>query len=181
MTLAEDFQVLIANPHALAEEYIEICREVGCIVKPGVALKFAKDLRRRLGEGHAREGQLIRMWDPATPTERQELDRMRRGWGPSSPTERERRRGDVAACMQALSIAMSELTVPEDEADDVPEEAQTRLDEAYDRINKEYVKVVAILHALVDDPKEWPDIRAAEERGEARARAALSPKEEAES
>lgn len=144
-----------------------ICRELGCIEKPGIPLSFVQDLRRQLSKAHARNGELIRSWDPATPTERQELDRMRRGWGPSSPTERERRRQDVAACLQALSTAMTNLSVGEDE--DVPEEAQDRLDLAYERVSQQHTKVVEILRVLVADPKEWPDIVAAEERGAARA------------
>lgn len=154
---------MMQNPAGLAAEYVAICRELGCIVRPGLALDFTKKLRTRLGEAHAREGDLIRMWDPATPTERQELDRMRRGWGPSSPTERERRRQNVAACVQALSIAMSEVTVAEDE--EVEEEVQERLDTAYDRLSKAHDTVLAVLREITTDPAEWPDIRAAEERG----------------
>ncbi|WP_430912862.1 5' nucleotidase, NT5C type [Methylobacterium sp. sgz302541] len=151
----------------LREERSAICRELGCIEMPGIPLSFVQDLRRQLTKAHARNGELIRSWDPATPTERQELDRMRRGWGPSSPTERERRRQDVAACLQALSTAMTNLSVGEDE--DVPEEAQDRLDLAYERVSQQHTKVVEILRVLVADPKEWPDIVAAEERGAARA------------
>lgn len=154
---------LMQDPAALATEYVAICREVGCIVRPGLALDFTKKLRARLSEAHAREGELIRMWDPATPTERQELDRMRRGWGPSSPTERERRRQNVAACAQALSIAMSDVTVAEGE--DIEEEAQDRLDEAYERLSKAHDTVMAVVREIATDPVEWPDIRAAEERG----------------
>ena len=158
--------------NALSER-IAICAELGCVDGPGVPLRFVRDLRQHLGKAHARIAELIRSWDPATPTERQELDRLRRGWGPSSPTERERRRQDVTACLSALSVAMMNLAVSDDE--DVPEPARDRLDEAYERISKQYGAVIALLHALHADPQEWPDIKAAEERGAAKALAALTP------
>ena len=158
--------------NALSER-IAICAELGCVDGPGVPLRFVRDLRQHLGKAHARIAELIRSWDPATPTERQELDRLRRGWGPSSPTERERRRQDVTACLSALSVAMADLAVSDDE--DVPDPARDRLDEAYERISKQYRAVIALSHALHADPQEWPDIKAAEERGAAKALAALTP------
>jgi hypothetical protein len=159
--------VVAATAEAQAER-ADICRELGCVDKPGVPLRFVQELRQQVSQANARVSELIRMWDPASHTERQELDRMRRGWGPSTPTERERRRGDVAECVQALSIAMADLTIHED--DDVPEEAQGRLDEAYERVSKAHDAVLATLRAITADPQEWPDVKAAEERGAATAR-----------
>ncbi|MGU3661044.1 hypothetical protein [Methylobacterium fujisawaense] len=150
-------------------ERAEICRELGCVDKPGIPLMFVQQLRNQMGQANARTSELIRMWDPASHTERQELDRMRRGWGPSTPTERELRRSDVAACIRAVSIAMSDVTVSEEEADDVPEEARDRLDEAYERLSKVHTTLVETVRRICSDPKEWPDIRAAEERGAAKA------------
>lgn len=98
---------------------------------------------------------------------------MRRGWGPSTPTERELRRSDVAACIRAVSIAMSDVTVSEEETDDVPEEARDRLDEAYERLAKVHTTLVETVHRICADPKEWPDIKAAEERGAEELRKSL--------
>jgi len=84
-------------------ELAEICQELGCTTKPGVALRFAKEMRRDLGRAHQRHAELIQTWDEASPTERQELDRLRRGWGPSTPTERMARREDLKAAMRGSS------------------------------------------------------------------------------
>jgi hypothetical protein len=156
-----------------AQERAEICRVLGCVDKPGVPLKFVEDLNKRVSDQWARINELLRSWDKATPTERQELDRLRRGWGPSTPTEREQRRANVASAIQALSIAMSDVSVPEDEADEIPKEAHDRLDEAHDRLGHAHTSLMAVLKEITADPQEWPDIRAAEERGAAAMRQVL--------
>jgi hypothetical protein len=149
----------------LARERMEICRALGCVDKPGVPLEFVKRQLENYAEVWARNTQLIRSWDPATLTERQELDRMRRGWGPSSPTERNRRHRDVKACLAVLSSAMMDVTFADEDAIEMPEEAQQRLDEAYNRLDKQHTEMLIISKALDEEPMEWPDIRAAEERG----------------
>ena len=148
-----------------AQELTAICQALGCVDKPGVPLKHVLDLIDRKAKAYAREIEVLKMWDKASPTERQELDRFRRGWGPSSPTERELRRRDVASALQAVSIAMTEVSVSEEECDDVPEEARTRLDEAHGRLSHAHTSLLAVLRVITEDPQEWPDIRAAEERG----------------
>jgi len=166
----------IASEHARLTERAEkaeagqaerqaICAALGCIDKPGLPLEFVKDLQRQLTKSYARNDELLRSWDRATPTERQELDRMRRGWGPSSPTERARRQEDVAVCVRALGGALTELSVSEEDANSVPEEAQAYLDAAHDRVEKAYFAAIAVTEAIRKDPDEWPDIKAAEERG----------------
>ena len=110
------------------------------------------------------------MWHPAAPTERQELDRLRRGWGPSTPTERERRRSDVAACIQAISIAMSDVMASEEDASGLPKEALDRLDEAHERLANVHATLIEVSNGIRTDPAEWPDIKTAEERGAAAAR-----------
>lgn len=156
-----------------AQERADICRALGCVDKPGVPLQFVKDLQARCDKQWARINELHKTWDEASLTERQELDRFRRGWGPSTPTERELRRNNVASALQAVSIAMTEVSVSEDEIDDVPEEARARLDEAYDRLNNAHTSLLTVLHSIVEDPQEWPDVRAAEERGAAAMRQVL--------
>lgn len=149
----------------LARERMEICRALGCIDKPGVPKEFILKMMERLAKAHAREVELIRSWDKATPTERQELDRMRRGWGPSTPTERNRRHADVLGCLQVLSVAMADLAPVENTDDHIPEAANNYLEAAYDGIDKRHTEMLAIVESLNKEPMTWPDIRAAEERG----------------
>lgn len=141
----------------LASEYAAICKELGCIEKPGVPLRFIQEQRMRLTSAYERCNWLLRSWDYASLTELQELDHMRRGWGPSTPTERMRRKADVAAAMHALSGAMSELTLSEEEAEAAGDEVNQRLDAAYERVNKQYIATIAILSAM-DEPIPRPDI-----------------------
>lgn len=143
------------NPDQIAaappDEIIEICKELGCTTKPGVALRFVKELRRDLQLGYERQIELLRSWDEATPTERQELDRLRRGWGPSTPTERMARRTDLRGALTAIERAMNDV-MPDDK---VPEDLTLdHFQQAYDRLLKQYQAIIALLHALprLDDP-----------------------------
>lgn len=145
------------EPSEVVQDYAAVCKELGCVAKPGVALRFIQDLRKQLSHAHERQDWLLRTWDDATITERQELDRMRRGWGPTTPTERMRRKSDVLAAMHCLSSAMTDLTLSEDEAEAADDEVNKKLDEAYQRINKQYVATIAILHAM-DEPLPRPDL-----------------------
>lgn len=151
----------------MTQERKAICEALGCVDLPGVALKFAGVLRRDLSKAHERHVELIRSWDRASLTERQELDEMRRGWGPSTPTERMRRHADVAAAMQCLSGAMGILTLSEEEAEAADPEVNQRLDEAYERVNKQYIATIGILSRIHDpilrsdmnpDADSWKDL-----------------------
>lgn len=136
-------------------ELAEICQELGCTTKPGVALRFAKELRRDLGKAHQRHVELIQTWDDASPTERQELDRLRRGWGPSTPTERMARRGDLISAMHSIEAAMTAV-LPDDK-----EEDGLTLDHfqaAYDELSKAHKAIIALLQALPE--LSAPDIAA---------------------
>jgi hypothetical protein len=149
----------------LARERAEICRALGCVDKPGVPLEFILKLIQGNGDMHHRIVELIRSWDPATPTERQELDRMRRGWGPSTPTERNRRHQDVLGCLSVLSGALADLAAPDEGEGEIPEAASEYIDAAYERLDKRHNEMLAICNSLDIEPMEWPDIMAAEERG----------------
>jgi hypothetical protein len=156
----------------LAIEVAAICNALGCIDKPGVPLRFVRQLIEANSNHAKRQVELLRTWDPATPTERQELDRMRRGWGPSSPTERQRRQADVMGCLQVISGAMSDLQVDLDMAESVGSEILTWLEAAHDRLDKRHTEMLAIVTQMQVDPQEWPDIKAAEERGAMQAQIA---------
>ncbi|MCX5516174.1 hypothetical protein C3941_19480 [Kaistia algarum] len=136
-------------------EYAEICKELGCVQKPGVAIKFIRNLRIELQHTYARNVEIMRLWDNASPTELQELDRLRRGWGPSTPTERQARHHDLIECMQAFLIALSDLSLPEEV--EVSEEAQKAFDAAYDRVQGGYVAVIALIQKM-HEPIAKPDI-----------------------
>lgn len=144
-----------APPPAPDDELVAVCAELGCTTAPGVALRFTKELRRDLGRAYERHIELLRTWDTATPTERQELDRLRRGWGPSTPTERMARRTDLIAAMNSISKAM-DTVLPDDKAEDV----FTRDDfqAAYDRLSTTYHEIIALLQALpqLTDPDVEP-------------------------
>lgn len=127
------------------DELDAICDEVGCTTKPGVALRFVKELRRDLRRAHERQTELLRTWDDASLTERQELDRLRRGWGPSTPTERMARRTDVMVAMQALSRAM-DAVVPDDKEDD--DLTRDHFQKAYDTLAAGHLEVIKILQAI---------------------------------
>lgn len=135
------------------EELAAICAVVGCQQKPGVALRFVSALRRDNERGYERQVELLRTWEDASLTERQELDRLRRGWGPSTPTERMARRIDLIAAMNAIEQAMHDV-VP----DDKDEEALTldHFQAAYDKLHEAYRKTIALLQAI-------PDLRAPDE------------------
>lgn len=136
-------------------ELAEVCRELGCTTAPGVALRFAKELRRDLGRASQRHVELIQTWDTATPTERQELDRLRRGWGPSTPTERMARRGDLQAAMRSIEEAMT-IALPNDERDEEPTWEQ--LQAAHEVLSKAHREIIDLLQAL---PKlSAPDLQA---------------------
>jgi hypothetical protein len=77
------------------DEQAAICSELGCINESGVALRFVKQLREEIRKSNERNIELLRSWDPISPTDKQELDRMRRGWGPSTPTERMTHRENI--------------------------------------------------------------------------------------
>lgn len=127
------------------EELDAICQELGCTTKPGVALRFVKELRRDLIRAHERHIELLRTWDDASPTERQELDRLRRGWGPSTPTERMARRNDIMVAMQALSRSM-DAVVPDDKEDD--DLTRDHFQRAYDALSAGHLEIIKILHAI---------------------------------
>lgn len=161
-----------ADPAPALRERAEICKVLGCVDKPGVPLRFVQDLIKRNSDQWARINELLRSWDKANPTERQELDRMRRGWGPSSPTERMYRRENVASCLRAIEAAMGELTVSEEESESVPSEAQIYLDAAHAGLARHQETIIGLLQGIATDPAEWPDIKAAEERGAMQAQIA---------
>ena len=152
---ARAMQAAMPAPEGVREDYAAICKELGCIEKPGVPLRFIQEMRKNLAAAGERIDWLLRSWDDATITERQELDRMRRGWGPTTPTERMLRHRDLRDCMQALSGALTDLTTPED--DNAEPEVEARLQEAYDRVNKRYLASLEILRRL-DEPLERPDL-----------------------
>lgn len=94
---------------------------------------------------HERHIELIKTWDAASPTERQELDRLRRGWGPSTPTERMARRTDLQAAMRSIEDAMTAVLPDEKGGDDLTiDHFQT----AYDALSKSHRGIIALLHAL---------------------------------
>ena len=128
-----------------------ICAALGCVDRPGVPLKFIGILRRDLDKAHERHVELLRSWDNATLTERQELDRLRRGWGPTTPTERMARHADLVDCLQVLSCAMSDVLTDVDEEADA-EAAQKRLDEAYERLSKGYAQISALIGKMIESP-----------------------------
>lgn len=124
-----------------------ICYELGCTTRPGVALRFVKELRRDLSRAHERHVELLRSWDAASLTERQELDRLRRGWGPSTPTERMARRTDLQAAMRTIQRAMDAVLPDDKDEDDLTlDHFQT----AYDELSKGYRDIIALLHAIPD-------------------------------
>lgn len=127
-------------------ELEEICKVLGCTTAPGVALRFTKELRRDLGRALERHTELVQTWDTASPTERQELDRLRRGWGPSTPTERMARREDLKAAMRSVEGAMTAILPPDDKEDAEPTWEQFQA--AYDVLTKAHKEVIALLQAL---------------------------------
>lgn len=136
-------------------ELADICQELGCTTTPGVALRFAKELRRDLGRAHQRHVELIQTWDDASPTERQELDRLRRGWGPSTPTERMARRGDLQAAMRSVEEAMAAV-LPDEERDEEP--TWDNLHAAYEVLSNAHREIIALLQALPE--LSAPDLQA---------------------
>lgn len=142
---------------ALEADYAAVCQELGCVAKSGVALRFVQDLRKQLSQAHERQDWLLRSWDDATITERQELDRMRRGWGPTTPTERMRRKDDVRAAMHCISSAMSDVTLSEEDAEAADPEVNRLLDEAHERLREHYAATIAILDDM-EEPLPRPDL-----------------------
>lgn len=127
------------------DELAEICKELGCTTTSGVALRFVKELRRDIGAAYRRHTELVQTWDAASPTERQELDRLRRGWGPSTPTERMARRTDLQAAMRSVEEAMSAV-LPDEERDEEPTWEQ--LHASYEVLSKAHREIIALLQAL---------------------------------
>ena len=127
------------------DELAAICAVVGCIEKPGVALRFVSELRRDNQRSYERQVELLRTWEDASPTERQELDRLRRGWGPSTPTERMARRTDLVAAMHVISRAM-DAVVPDDKEDE--DLTRDHFQTAYDHLTEGYKAIIALIHAL---------------------------------
>jgi cellobiose-specific phosphotransferase system component IIA len=105
----------------------EICKELGCTTAPGVALRFAKELRRDLGRAHQRHVELIQTWDDA------------------SPTERMARRTDLQAAMRSIEAAMTSV-LPDEEKDEEPTWEQLQV--AYDRLSKAHREIIDLLQAL---------------------------------
>lgn len=147
------------------QERTDICKALGCVDEPGMPLRHVLDVLTRKSKAYQRELELLRSWDKANLTERQELDRFRRGWGPSTPTERQRRLNDVLGCLRVLSGAMTELSLPEKDMEPLGDEANAYIAAAYERLDKRHSEMLAIVEVMNADPQEWPDIRAAEERG----------------
>lgn len=134
--------------HANASEQITaICAELGCTTAPGVALRFTKELRRDLTRAHERHIELLRSWDDANLTERQELDRLCRGWGPSSPTERMARRTDLRAAMTVIERAM-DAVLPDDKEDE--DLTLAHFQTAYDHLIEGYRSIIALMQAIPD-------------------------------
>lgn len=137
------------------QDILEICQELGCTTATGVSLRFIKELRRDLGRAYERHVELIHTWDTAAPTERQELDRLRRGWGPSTPTERMARRVDLQAAMRSIEEAMTAV-LPDDKTDgDLTIDA---FQKAYDSLSKAHREIIALMHAVPE--LDAPDIDA---------------------
>lgn len=148
----------------MVRERKAICAALHCVDLPGMPLKFIGVLQRDLSKAHERHVELIRSWDKASPTERQELDIMRRGWGPTTPTERMRRKADVQAAMHCISSAMSDLTLSEEEAEEAGDEVNKRLDEAHERLRKHYIATIAILNGVDSEPMPLADLPSAPSR-----------------
>jgi hypothetical protein len=128
-----------------AEELTAICAVLGCITKPGVALRFASELRRDLQRAHERQVELLHTWEDASLTERQELDRLKRGWGPSTPSERMARRTDLRAAMTVLERAMDSV-LPDDKEDD--DLTLDHFQTAYDKLSEGCREIIALLQAI---------------------------------
>jgi len=137
------------------DELAAICAVVGCIEKPGVALRFVSELRRDNQRSYERQVELLRTWEDASLTERQELDRLRRGWGPSTPTERMARRTDLVKAMHVISGAM-DAVLPDDKEDE--ELTREHFQTAYDKLVDGYKAIIALIHALpaLTDPDIEP-------------------------
>jgi hypothetical protein len=127
------------------DELAAICAVVGCQDKPGVALRFVSELRRDNQRAHERQVELLRTWEDASLTERQELDRLRRGWGPSTPTERMARRTELIKAMHVIARAMDAVA-----PDDKDEEALTleHFQTAYDQLVKGYREIIGLLQVI---------------------------------
>lgn len=124
----------------------EICKELGCTQAQGVALRFVKELRRDLRRADERQVELLRTWDTASPTERQELDRLRRGWGPSTPTERMARLTDLRAAMHIIGSAMQDVVPDEEiEEDDLTFD---HFNAAYDKLLKGYGEISNLIREI---------------------------------
>lgn len=141
------FDSMAERSKEMGEEMEAISKEVGCVFGSGIALRFVKQLRADLGKAHTRNEELIRSWDKASPTERQELDRLRRGWGPSTPTERQARQADLLDAKTTLSLAMEELVVPEGDISDGAD-LDERLNESYAQLSKGYQAICEKLQNL---------------------------------
>jgi hypothetical protein len=157
---------------ALASEMVAICEALGCIKVPGTALRFVKQLQEDVALVRARNVELLRSWDKASPTERQELDRLRRGWGPSTPTERQARLSDLRECMNGFSAAMDAVAP---DGKEVEEPAVMALQGAYDRLNEGYKRCISKIHAIADLKAAEPRDHIFEEKvGEIRAQIAIN-------
>jgi hypothetical protein len=138
---------------APADELAAICAVVGCQQKPGVALRFVSELRRDNQRGYERQVELLRTWEDASLTERQELDQLRRGWGPSTPTERMARRDDLIIALRAVEQAMQDV-MPDDK--DEEELSLDHFQVAYDKLRAAHLVIIDLLQAI-------PDLRAPDE------------------
>ena len=157
-----------AEIEGLKAERKEICAELGCIDEPGVPLRFVKGLREDLSRAHAREVELLQTWDKATPTERQELDRLRRGWGPSTPTTHQKRWQDVRDCMTQIERAY-ELCSPDDDED---ETAQRTLEKVSTALFAAIGFCSERMQEIHQHPGDKPDYSFTEGREEALEQAA---------
>lgn len=157
-----------AEIEGLKTERKEICAELGCIDEPGVPLRFVKGLREDLSRAHAREVELLQTWDKATPTERQELDRLRRGWGPSTPTTHQKRWQDVRDCMTQIERAY-ELCSPDDDED---ETAQRTLEKVSTALFAAIGFCSERMQEIHQHPGDKPDYSFTEGREEALEQAA---------
>lgn len=147
----------LAKAKTESEERKEICEELGCITEPGVPLRFVRGLREDLKRAYARNDELIRSWDAATLTERQELDRLRRGWGPSTPTTHMQRWADARDFLNWIAEVEEAADIRDDD-DGAPEDVETTLDRVTVAVGSARSKAAKRLGEIVARPPSAFDL-----------------------
>lgn len=147
----------LAKAKTESEERKEICEELGCITEPGVPLRFVRGLREDLKRAYARNDELIRSWDAATLTERQELDRLRRGWGPSTPTTHMQRWADARDFLNWIAEVEEAADIRDDDDGD-PEDVETTLDRVIVAVGSARSKAAKRLGEIVARPPSAFDL-----------------------